>query len=905
MPLSSGTRLGPYEIIGPLGAGGMGEVYRARDTKLQRDVAVKALPDASSMDAERIARFEREAQILAGLNHPHIAAIYGLEEAGHPGSSRYLILELVEGGTLADRLMRGPLPPGETLLIARQLADALHAAHDKGIIHRDLKPANIALTSNGEAKILDFGLAKALADDSNSPTVGLAATDAGLILGTAAYMSPEQARGQKLDKRSDIWSFGCVLYEALTGHHPFRGETLSDTVAAILGRDPDWSTLPADTPPRLASLLRRCLQKDPRARLHDIADARIEIDDVLTHPADSPRATAPAVQRHVMRDRGGWIVAAICMIGSIVALSLAVQRPSADPAGAQLFRASIALPDNLRLWSSEDPAGRFALSPDGRRLVIVAADQAGEPMLWVRPLDQQLAQPLAGTRGASYPFWSADSQFIAFADRSVGQLKRVDIIGGQPSTLGQMTFMGPGAWNRDNVILYTPRGNSPLSRISASGGTPSEVTKLDAPHGDVQHSYPSFLPDGRHFLYSALGSLTGGATDLRGIYVASLDSKEAPTLLVERGALAAYANGYLIFLREGTLMAQPFDPDRLQLTGDARPLAERVHTGGRSGGSVAGAYTVSATGLLAYQNSVVVRSQLAWFDRNGRPIASLGDAADYAEVVLSPDGSRAAVSVLDATSSTYDLWIYDVARGVRQRFTSDSGDDFAPVWSPSGDRIIFSAARSGSINLYEKAAGGSGTETVLKTPGVTVGKFGSSWSSNGRHLLFIAGARVIAQSDLWILPLEGGGKPFPFVETPFIDSQTRFSPDGRWIAYVSNETGRNEVYVKPFPGPGDKRLVSVNGGGWPQWSRDGRELFFIGPDSMMRSAAINGEGSEFRVGEIHTLFPVRLRPRVRLDAYPYDVSRDGQRFLINTFVDEPTSALITLVANWTRGIQNH
>ena len=904
MALSAGTRLGPYEIVSAIAAGGMGEVYRARDPRLGRDVAIKALPDLSVADSEHVGRFQREAQILAALNHPHIAALYGLEEAN---GSQFLILELVEGDTLGERLKAGPLPLTEALTIARQVADALEAAHEKGIIHRDLKPANIALTTDGQVKVLDFGLAKTLEPDiskdmSNSPT--LAATQSGVILGTAAYMSPEQTRGRPLDKRADIWAFGCVQYEMLTGRRPFAGQTTSDAIAAILGQEPDWAALPAVTPVRVQWLMRRCLEKDPKRRLHDIADARIELDEALREPHEAGHAapavlTAPVVARGRARERVAWITAGVCLLALIVALAFGWAGVPGRPVGDNRpYTASIVLPEGLRF--AGPPAGRFALSPDGRGLAFVASDASGQPMLWVRPLDTVVARPLAGTDGAEFPFWSPDSRFVAFLAQ--GKLKKVEVSGGASSTLCDASFGATGAWNRDDVILFTPKGESALYRVSASGGTPSPATTLDAASGDTQHMSPFFLPDGLHFLYFALGSKTGGVADPRGVYVGSLDPGEPGKLLVQGGSNAQYAQGHLIFLRGSTLVAQAFDVSRLELGGEATPLTEQTQISNMTGTVSGGAFTVSED-ALAYQTvSSAVRSQLVWFDRAGKQIAVLGDQADYRDVSLSPDSARVAVSRIDPERGTHDLFIYDVLRGLRERFTVDSGDEWAPSWSPDGGRLFFSARRQASVDLYQKASNGTGREDVLLEAGL--GKYQASSSPDGRLLLYVAGGGAIGRSDLWVLPLSGDRKPFPFLETPFIETQGQFSPDGLWVAYASGERpGQLEVYVTPFPGPGAKWRVSTAGGSWPRWRRDGKEIFYLASDNTLIAAIVTGQASGFDVGAVRPLFRVSRRPMVRLDAYPYDVSSDGQRFLVNTLVEDATSTAITLVVNWTTGLK--
>ena len=908
-----GRTIGPYQIVAKLGEGGMGEVYRARDTRLGRDVAVKVLPDAAKLDADRIGRFQREAQILAALNHPHIAGIYGLEElpgtADRPGAHHVLILELVGGGTLADRLERGALPVRDAMAMARQLADALQAAHDKGIIHRDLKPGNVALTSDGQVKVLDFGIAKTITPDSHDMTATVEATERGVVLGTAAYMSPEQARGLPLDKRSDIWSFGCVLFEALTREAPFKASTVSDAIAGILTREPDFSKLPADTPPRVTWLLRRCLEKDMRRRLHDIADARIEIDEALTKPDDAsdPQPRAQPSDRPVgLRERLAWIAAAAAVVVALLAWILPrTDRPQQAGAGATV-RSSVLFPADVRLLAGEDPSGRFAISPDGRRLVVVANSGSGETRLYVRPTDGLVPQPLAGTDGASYPCWSADSGSIAFISRQLSEglvgtqakLKRIDLASGQVTTLADVSLSVPSAWNKDGVILFTPSGTSPIHRISASGGAPSPVTTLDQANGDVQHANPFFLPDGRHFLFSVVGSKTTGATATRGVFVGSLERNEPPVMLLEGTSSAKYANGHVLFVRSGRLMAQPFDLTRLRLAGEPVQLAEGVQEGGGGGGGYSvGAFGVSANGVLVYQSVTPVRMQLVWFDREGKRLSPLGGEADYADVTLSQDGARAAVSMLDASSGTRDIWVLN-ARGAAERITSDPADDFAPVWSPAGDRLAFSSARQGRVDLFTVKSSGAGAEAPIATSALDVGKFAAAWAPTDL-LVFIAGGRVIARSDVWAVGVNGGREPFPLLQSPAIETQVRLSPDGRWLAYVMNQSSRLEVYVQPFPGPGPSQRVSIEGGRYPHWRHDSSELFFLAPDDRLMAAAIQLTPAEARVGAIRPLFKFQFH-RYRLDAYPYDVSPDG-RFLVNTLVEE-TPTTISLLTNWPAAV---
>jgi Tol biopolymer transport system component len=902
--LTAGRRVGPYDIVALLGAGAMGEVYRAHDTTLNRDVALKVLPELFAVDADRLARFTREAQVLASLNHPNIAAIYGLEEGSADAGApvRALVLELVDGPTLADRIARGPLALDEALTIARQIADALDAAHEKGIIHRDLKPANIKITGNGVVKVLDFGLAKVWdgapqSDLAGSPRVTATNIGGRTILGTPAYMSPEQARGNPLDKRSDIWAFGCVLYEMLTGRQAFAGETVSDMIAAILEREPEWEALPDTTPVSVRQLLKRCFEKDPRHRVRDIGDARIELDDAL-----AGRAAGAPVVRRARRERGAWIAMAVVVLATALVAG-SVLYPRRAPADTPAYRSSILPSPGASRPAGLLPSSRFALSPDGRQLAFVGTDAGGVTGLWVQSLDGLAGQPLAGTEGALMPFWSPDSRFIGFVAR--GKVKKIDATGGPPLILAEHTGGGnAGAtWNRDGVILLSgPRLGNPIRRVSALGGALSPVTTLNADAGETVHNFPFFLPDGRHFLYLAVGSKTGGSLSPNGIYVTALDSNERK-LLVPGGSNAKYAEGYLLFLRGQALMAQPFDVERLELAGEAVPIAEHVTIGGSVG--MAGGYSVSETGILAYQTGVVevggpadTSTQLVWFDRSGKRIGALGDQAGYGDLELASDGKRGAVSLFDRARRTRDIWLVDLARGLRTRFTFDPAEESASVWSPDGDRVVFNTNRRGHFDLYQKASSGSGAEQELLVD--SRDKYPIDWSPDGRFILFGVGATG-PTADLWVLPLFGDRKPFPFLQTLFGEVSGRFSPDVRWIAYVSDESGPSEVYVAPFTGrgetPGSKWQISTSGGTQPRWRKDGKEIFYLAPDRRLMAAAVNGQKSAFEVGAVRSLFDTHA-PSTIYPRSAYDVSPDGQRFLVNTLADDDAAAPITLVVNW-------
>ena len=893
MSLTSGARLGAYEVLALIGAGGMGEVYRARDTKLNRDVALKVLPELFALDPDRLARFKREAQLLASLNHPNIAAIYGLEDTD---GIRALVLELVEGPTLADRIAEGPIPLEDALPVARQIAEALEAAHEQGIIHRDLKPANIKVRPDGTVKVLDFGLAKALdpapqgfspAELTNSPTMTAAGTRVGVIMGTAAYMAPEQARGKPVDKRADIWAFGCVLYEMLTAKRAFAGNEVSDTLAFIITKQPDWSALPANTPAPICKLLRRALEKDRKERLPDIVVARLEIKDALTAPS-ADVARGPEVS-HRRREQLAWTVVAVLFVALVAALALgSTAYLSPNAADPQTMRFFVSPPDGWSLTAVLAPGGGsrapLTISPDGHRLAFLARNAEGKDQLWIRPLDALASQALTGTEGASSPFWSPDSLFLGFfAD---GKLKKIDVSGGPPITVCESPDNRGGAWSRDGVIVFAPSNNGALQKVSAAGGVPTTATTTLAP--GERHVRPTFLPDGRHFLYS-VGSG-------RPVYIASLDSTDRALLLSASDSTnVLYAQGHLLFLRGTTLMAQTFDARRLALTGEAVPIAEQIQ---RQSNLAVGDFSASDSGVLAYQTGTGSgNSRLLWFDRVGKQTAVLGDQADYRSVELSPDRTRAAVIITDSVRGTRDIWLHDVARFLRTRFTFDPAEETASRWSPDGSRVIFNSNRKGRQDLFQKPSSGAGNEELVLESDRN--KNAGDWSLDGRLLLYGVDDPKTTW-DLWVLPLSADGKPRPFLQAEFSQEYGRFSPDGRWVAYRSNESGRFEVYVTPFPGPGGKWQISTAGGSFPRWRRDGKEIFYVTPDTKLMAAAVSSRGSAFEVGALQLLFETS----VRLDGdYPYDVSADGQRFVVNTLVKDTTAAPITVVVNWTAALK--
>jgi eukaryotic-like serine/threonine-protein kinase len=865
-----------YKIVSKLGEGGMGAVYRATDTKLNRDVAIKVLPPALTNDAAYLARFEREAQVLASLNHPNIAAIYGIEQGA-------IVMELVEGGDL-----KGPMDLDQVLPIARQIAAGLAAAHEKGIVHRDLKPANLKITRDGVVKLLDFGLAKATEERSAaasatmSPTMSLAMTQAGVILGTAAYMSPEQARGKPVDRRADIWAFGVVLYELLTGSTLFGGETITDILASVVRHEPELDKVPV----QVRRLLRACLQREPNKRLQAIGDWEL----LLEQP--SALAIAPPLKAS---SRLPWIAAGVLLLG--LGLLAAIHFRETPPEAA-VVRTSLLFPGTAPPEFTNG-LGFPALSPDGKKIVFGAPSADGKNPLWVRNLDSLTAQPLAGTAGARFPFWSPDGRYIAFfADE---KLKKIDAAGGAAIALASAptTSARGGAWGPDGVIVFSPYGSNtarPMERVSASGGAPVEMPKATG-------RMPWFLPDGKHFLFSIL---VGSVVEIR---VGSLDGSDSKRI----GAAdtnAIYADGRALFMKDGTLLAQPFNVQTLSLTGEAAPVAEDVITILNT--ATVGVFTAAANGMLAYRTAVGGGSrtsmQLQWMDRSGKPGDTLGPPSNIAGVTLSPDGARVAIGRGDRngyTSRERDVWIYDVARGAGTRFTSAPGVNRSAVWSPDGSQIAFTSNRGGSFDLYLKASnGGTGEPPLLKD---VAAKYPEDWSPDGKFLLYTVTAPT-GDPDQFVLPMTGEHRePRPYLQSQFLEVDGRFSPDGKWVAYTSNESGSSEVYVRPFPdSQGGKTLVSGRGGAGARWRRDGRELFYISADRKMMAVPVL-PGRDFKVGPAVELFAMpatdQLYSQIR-----YDVTADGKRFLVMTQpggreAGAPVLPTLTLIQNWTAGLK--
>ena len=899
MTLTAGSRLGPYEIVGRVGRGGMGEVWKARDTRLGRTVAIKVLPSELSVSIQMRQRFEREAKTISQLSHPHICSLY---DVGNQDGVEYLVMEYLEGETLLERLARGPLPIDEALRHGTEIADALDRAHRQGIVHRDLKPGNVMLTTSG-VKLLDFGLARELDPEgpiqslTSAPTAVKDLTEEGAILGTLSYMAPEQLEGKKADSRTDIFALGATLYEMATGRKAFSGSSQASLITAIMSDDPPpMRDVRPMTPRALDRLVRKCLAKNPDRRWQSASDLADELTWV--READAPVAS-----------RGGplpsgplaWAVLLVGVAALLAALALVARGrlPHASrQAGA--IRFSEILPDgwNLALPSSLNVGGKspIAVSPNGEQLAFAATAEDGRTLLWVRPLDSPAARALTGTEDASSPFWSPDSRSLGFF--AGGKLKKIDASGGSPVALCDAADNRGGAWGRDGTILFAPsatvatRLQVGLQRVSASGGAPEAATALGA--GEASHVGPSFLPDGRHFLYRALLLGQAGAGP---IYFASLDSAQRKLLLTASSTNAVYSEGHLLFLLETTLVARPFDTQRMAFTGEAFPVAEDIST---LGVPPLGIFSASENGVLAYGRFLRFgNSELAWFDRAGRRTA-LGDRADYGDVEVSPDGKRAAVTILDPALKTRDLWIFDLARGIRSRFTFDPAEEDTSIWSPDGSQIVYAFRVSGTLELYRKAADGTGAAEVLLADHRN--KFPACWSPDGRFILYMVDNGSPTGWDMWLLPVFGDRKPYPFLQTPFNEAQGRFSPDGRWIAYISNESGRYEAYVTSFPGPAGKWQISSGGGTslgvWPRWRRDGKEITYLAPDGTLMAVAVNAQGSRFEAGEARPMFATRSRgPR-----WPYDVSPDG-RFLVNTVVERERSAPLTVILDWGAGVK--
>ena len=893
MAIAAGTRFNHYEILAPLGAGGMGEVYRARDTRLYRAVAIKVLPADFAKDADRLKRFEQEARATSALNHPNILTVYDIGK--HEGAP-FIVAELLDGEELRAQLppgsKAGALPVRKALDYAQQVAAGLAAAHEKGIVHRDLKPENLFVTTDGRVKILDFGLAKLkpqkLAGGVDSEAATLKPlTNPGVILGTVGYMSPEQVRGQEADQRADIFSFGMILYEMLSGKRAFSGTSVADVMSAILKEEPpELSETNAKISPQLEKIVRRCLEKKPERRFQSASDLGFALEALTTTSgARLETVTAPAL--HAGNARLAWWAAALLLLTTLEALTWAYFTRQPTTNETRVLKFSINPPENASF-------DNFALSPDGKWLAFTAAT-SGKKQLWVRALEAVEAKLLAGTEGAASPFWSPESRFIGFfAD---GKLKKIEATGGSAQTLCNLCNAFSADWNRDGIILFARGGD--LYQVAATGGEAKPAARRDRTREEQSFQAPSFLPDGRHFFYYIVAS----RKETSGIYLGSLDGQVKEGLLGDAShpryvaAASGAEGGWLLFRREGTLLAQPFDARRLKLTGESFSVVERL--GETSGGGYS-KYAVSANGMLVYDSNTRQSRQLLWMDRNSGQARLLDNVTTTGTLWLAPDGKRFVTDRIDRQTNNTDLWLYDVTGANATRFTFDPAGDFYPLWSPDGSRIIWDSNRKGEFQLYQKAVNGVGQEEVFLGADKNRFRRPSDWSRDGRFFIYTENNPKTRQ-DIWVWPVADKQPPWPFAATEADEGAAKLSPDGRWLAYVSDETGRSEVYVQSFPERSGKRQVSTDGGSGVRWRQDGKEeLFYHALDGKLMVVRVKS-GAGFETDPPVALFEFRRGVTSGANLPSYDVTADGQRFLLNAMVETQTAAPLTVVVNWAAG----
>jgi Tol biopolymer transport system component len=852
----------------------MGEVYKAKDTRLDRIVAVKVLPSHLSDRPELRQRFELEARAISSLSHAHICALY---DVGHQDGVDFLVMEYLEGETLAERLTKGPLPAEQILRCGIEIADALEKSHRQGIVHRDLKPGNVMLTRAG-VKLLDFGLAKtaggapapaagALSSVATEAVGGQALTAEGTLLGTFQYMAPEQLEGKEADARTDLFAFGAVLYEMATGRAAFQGKSHAGLISAIMSGEPEPISVSQPlTPPALERVVRTCLAKDPDDRWQTAHDVSLQLR-WIAEGGSQVGVPAPVAHRRRSRERLAWALAGAAGLVALSLVALATLRRPAPPV-VMRFNAAAA----RGMASLDSPR----ISPDGRFIAVDATDSTGVSTIWLRPVGSLEFQSIPGTEGANRPFWSPDSRFIAFTAQ--GKLKKIAVTGGPATIICDAPTGSDGTWSTSGVILFDGGQTDPIKRVPATGGVP--VAEVTGDSGAV--GWPHFLPDGKHFLYMA------GATGPGEIVVGSLGSKKRQPLGIHGSRMEYSPAGYLLFVRDRTLLAQPFDAGSLKLRGEPIPVAEPV---GTAQGGALGHFSVSRNGVLIYTLGGSASNKLVWLDRSGKVLGQVGQPGDILTVALSPDGGRVAARVADPQTGNRDIWLLELTRGTATRFTFNPASEALPIWTPDGSRVVFGSDRSGAFDLYQKPSNGAADEETLLVS--KEAKWPGDFSQDGKYLAYFS---FNAQNnfDVYILPLSGDRKPIPFVHSSFNETLPRFSPDGQWLAYVSDASGRNEIYVQPFPGPGGKWQVSTAGGNEPIWRGDGKELFYLAPDSRLMSVEVKA-GSAFEAGVPAPLFPMTATP----DGWTrYTASADGKRFLVVEPERSQTLTPTTVVLNW-------
>jgi len=875
MTLTTGARLGAYEIVGLIGSGGMGEVYRARDTRLDRVVAIKVLQGHLAVSPETRQRFDREARIVSSLNHPHICTLF---DVGHQDGMDYLVMEYLEGESLADRLTRGALPLPELLKIGTEIADALDRAHRQGLVHRDLKPGNIVLTKGG-AKLLDFGLARVTGLEEaprslSSPTMSRPLTAEGTIVGTFQYMAPEQLEGSEADARSDIFSFGAVLYEMASGRRAFEGKSQASLIAAILRETPaPVSSIRDVIPPAIERVILRCLEKSPDDRYQTARDVLLELR-WSAEAGSRAGMPAPVAARRKHRERLAWSLAGAGLAAALLLAGFTVLNHPAAPIPLRFFA-----PTPRGVVLGDTPK----VSPDGRYVAYNASDSTGKSSIWLRPMGSLTAQPLPGTDGARRPFWSPDSRYLAFMME--GKLRKISVLGGPPQTICESQSSGDGSWGRSGQILFDGSPTDSIRIVTAGGGAPHPASRIDHAHGEVGSAWPHFLPDGRHFLFLGLSN----RPDQTALKVG--DTRSDKVVLLARGNFSRieYVEpGYILYARDRSLLAQPFDAKSLRLTGDPFPVVDDVAVGGGVGSNAD--FSSSPSTLVFRGGTAGRRMRLVWVDRTGKATQTFGDAGDYTNLSVAPDGRRVAVTF---GADNADVWVVDGGRGVNTRLTFDPSPDFTPIWSPDGSRIAFNSERISPDGTFVKQASGAGSESLLVQ--LPVRSMATDWSANGKFLVGIARQQTTSW-DVWLFPLDGSRKPYPLIVGPSADVEPAISPDGRWVSYTSNESGRPEIYVQSIDGSGGKLQISNQGGRDAHWRRDGKEIFYIAPPGTMTAVDVT-PGPTLSLGTPHALF---LQPIDQQDpaGHYFGVSADGQRFLVRRDIDVVDMPVTTVYVNW-------